>query len=79
MGNGKTKHVKAEQNKKKKNYGFLGNGITYARTGLCTHEFSLRVQARSCVRRYLPRNPNQHRNRVETKNIKSSNLSCLKI
>ena len=67
-----------EAYKTNKNQGFLGNGITHTRTGLCKHEFSLCVQARSCVHRFLPRNPNQHRNRAETKNVKSSNLSCLK-
>ena len=57
------------QNKQK--LGFLGNGITHARTGLHMHEFSLRAQARSYVPRSLPRKPNLHRNRVEAKqNIK---------
>ena len=40
------RHVKVEQknkqtNKQTKNYDFLGNGITHARTSLRTHEFSL--------------------------------------
>ena len=50
----------------------------HARTSLCTHEFNLRVQARSCVHRSLPKNPNQHKNRAKNKNVKSSNLSYLK-
>ena len=58
-----------KQNKQK--LGFLGNGITHARTGLRMHEFSLRAQARSCVRKSLPRKPNLHRNRAEAKqNVK---------
>ena len=50
---------------------FLDNNITHARTSLRTHEFSLRAQAKSCVHKSLPKNPNQHKNRAETKqNIK---------
>ena len=52
---------------KKKILGFLGNDIMHARTSLCTNEFSLRAQARSCIRRSLPRKPNLHRNRAEAK------------
>ena len=63
------KHVNSEtkQTKKKKNLGFLGNDITHARTGLCTNEFSLRAQARSCIHRSIPRKPNLHRNKAEAK------------
>ena len=53
-----------DRNKTNKNQGFQDNGITHARTSLRMHEFSLCAQARSCVRRSLPRNPNQHRNRA---------------
>ena len=56
-----------KKTKKKKNLGFLGNDIMHARTGLCTNGFSLRAQARSCMRRSLPRKPNLHRNREEAK------------
>ena len=59
--------VSVETKPKKKKFGFLGNNIMHARTGLCTHEFSLRAQARSCVPRSLPRKPNLHRNRVKAK------------
>ena len=38
-------HVNAEKKKNKQKLGFLGNGITYARTNLRTHEFSLHAQA----------------------------------
>ena len=55
------------KNKTNKNQGFLSNNITHARTSLRTHEFNLRAQARSCVRRSLPKNPNQHRNSERTK------------
>ena len=47
---------KQKQNKQK--LGFLGNGITHARTGLRMHEFNLRAQARSYVHRSLPKKPN---------------------
>ena len=58
-----------KQNKQK--LGFLGNGIMHARTSLRMHEFNLRVQAISCVRKSLPRKPNLHKNREEAKqNIK---------
>ena len=60
------------------NQGFLGNSIMHARTGLCTHKFSLCAQARSCVHKPLLRNPNKQKNKAETKNIKSRNLLCLK-
>ena len=59
---GRTKQIK--------NYGFLVNGITHARTGLRMHKFNLHAQARLFVCRSLPRNPTQHRNRAETKNRK---------
>ena len=55
------KYIKAGKKK-----GFLGNDVMHARTGLCTHEFSLRAYARSCVCRSLPKNHNQHRNRAKT-------------
>ena len=59
------------RNKKKKKIGFLGNGIRHAQIGLCTHEFSLHAQARSCVCRSLSWKPNLHKNRVKAKqNIK---------
>ena len=51
--------------KTNKKLGFLGNGTMHARIGLRMHEFSLRVQARSCVHKSLSRKPNLHRNRVE--------------
>ena len=47
------KYIKAGKKK-----GFLGNDVMHARTGLCTHEFNLRVQARSCIHRSLPRDLN---------------------
>ena len=50
------------QRQNKQKLGFLGNGITYAKTGLRTHEFNLRAQARSYVHKYLPRKPNLHKN-----------------
>ena len=50
------KHVN-EETKQTKKLGFLGNGITHTRIGQCAHKFSLRLQARSCVRRSLPRKP----------------------
>ena len=53
--------------KQTENYCFLDNDTMYARTGLRAHEFNLRVQARSCVHRSLPKNPNQHRNRAKAK------------
>ena len=59
-----------KQNKQK--LGFLGNDIMHTKIGQRTHEFSLRVQARSCVRRSLPKNPNLHRNRAEAK----QNVKC---
>ena len=59
-----------KQNKQK--LGFLGNEIMHAITGLSTHEFSLRAQARSCVHKSLPRKPNLHKNRAETK----QNIKC---
>ena len=63
-------HVNTETKKKQKLW-FLGNDITHTRTSQHMHEFSLSVQARSCVRRSLPRKPNLHRNRAEAKqNIK---------
>ena len=59
------------QRQNKQKLGFLGNGITYAKTGLRTHEFNLRAQARSYVHKYLPRKPNLHKNRAKAKqNIK---------
>ena len=58
------------KNKTNKNFGILGNGFTHARTGLRTHEFSLCAQARSCVRRSLPRKPKN----IETEqNFKTTN------
>ena len=53
--------------KTNKKLGFLGNSIMHVRTGLRMHEFSLHAQARSCVCRSLPKNPNQHRNRAKAK------------
>ena len=47
------KHVNAKT-KQTKNYDFWVMA-THARTGLRTHEFSLRAQARSCKRRSLPK------------------------
>ena len=58
------------KNKTNKNLEFLGNGITHARTGLCTHEFSLHAQARSCIRKSLPRKP---KNTKIEQNFKSTN------
>ena len=52
------KHVNAKNKTNKRKLGFLGNGIMHARTSLRTHEFSLRAQARSCIRKSLPRKPN---------------------
>ena len=58
MKRGCTEQTCEYRNKTNKKLGFLGNGIMHARTGLCKHKFSLRVQSRSCVRRSLPRKPN---------------------
>ena len=50
-------HIGVQRQNKQK-LGFLGNAIMHTRTSLRTHKFSLRVQARSCVRRSLPKKPN---------------------
>ena len=58
-------HVSAETKQTK--IRVFGNGIMHVRTSLRTHEFSLRAQARSCVRRSLPKKPNLHKNKAESK------------
>ena len=45
-----------KQNKQKLE--LLGNDIMHVRTGQRMHEFSLRAQARLCVRKSLPKKPN---------------------
>ena len=44
------KYMKAETKQTDKNLGFLGNGVTHARTGL-------RAQVRLCVSKSLPKKP----------------------
>jgi len=58
------------KNKTNKDLGFLGNDITHARISLHTHEFSLRVQAKSCIRSSLPRKP---KNTEPKHNFKTTN------
>ena len=64
----------------KKNQGFLGNGVTHARTCLCMHEFSLRAQLdhayidpypETLINKEIEQKPNK------IKNVKSNNLTCL--
>ena len=67
------KHVNAKTKQTKK-LGFLGNGITHTRIGQCAHKFSLRLQARSCVSKSLPKKPKnieteQKPNKTENVNL----------
>ena len=68
------KHVKAKTKQTNKNLGFLGNGITHART-------SLHAQARLCVHKSLPRKTKNIENKAQTRKKKkkkpnSNNLAC---
>ena len=64
------KHVKAKTKQTNKNLGFLGNGITHART-------SLHAQARLCVHKSLPRKTKNIENKAQTRKKKpnSNNLA----
>ena len=62
------KPVKAETKQTNKNLGFLGNGITHART-------SLHAQARLCVHKSLPRKTKNIENKAQKiKKKKKKNL-----
>ena len=61
---------KQKQNKRKKKLGILGSGLH-------TQEQACVRKARLCVRRFLPRNPKNIKNKAEPQNWNSNNLICI--
>ena len=65
------KHVKAET-KQTKNLGFLGNGITYARIGLRTHNQACVCRLDHAYANPCPKNP---KNAEREQNFKTTILT----
>ena len=56
----------------------MDNDTMHARIGLRMHEFNLRVYARSCVHRSLPRKPRKTQKQIRTLKQQTSNLRIKK-
>ena len=62
--------MKSEAKQKKTKLGILGSGLH-------TQEQACVCKARLCVRRFLPRNPKNIKNKAEPQNWNSNNLICI--